>query len=158
VDKGMLSGQQYGGDVFQSDLAKKLSDAAASAKQRIGALATVGSYGGSFGGLGTINPINQAASGAGIDLQNEKRRGSLAAYGTERAVDPQQIAYSNPIADVASGFLGAGMQGVGQAAANKGLGGIFGKALTPKLPTIGPMPVARPLANVPVPTPRPVNF
>jgi hypothetical protein len=153
-DKGMLSGQQYGGEVFQSDLAKKLSDAAASVKQRLGALATVNSYGGSFGGAGTVNPINQAESGAGIDLQNQMRKGSLAAYGVEHAVDPQQITYSNPIADVAQGFLGAGMQGVGQALGPGGkglsLGGVFGKAMTPAVSTIFP---AKPAPYVGPPRP-----
>jgi hypothetical protein len=129
-----LSGSSGGGEVFQSDLAKKLSDAAASAKQRIGALATVNSYGGSYGGLGTVNPLAQQESGSGIDLANEMRRGSLSAYGTERNVDPKQISYSNPIADIASQFLGVGLQGIGGAmAGGGGLGGgslskIFGRA------------------------------
>jgi hypothetical protein len=123
-----LSGSSGGGEVFQSDLARKLSDAAASAKQRIGALATVNSYGGSWGGLGTVNPLNQQAAGSGIDAPNEMRRGSLAAYGTERSVDPKQISYSNPIADIASGFLGVGLQGVGGALA--GGGGLGGGSLS----------------------------
>jgi hypothetical protein len=158
ADKGMLSGQQYGGDVFQSDLARKLADAAASAKQRIGALATVNSYGGSFGGAGTVNPINQAESGAGIDLANDMRKGSLAAYNTERAVDPQQITYSNPLADVASGFLGAGMQGVGQALGPGGKGiswaNIAGKAAAPKVTSsfMGPVQPGKTTAKYPGPS------
>ncbi len=129
-----LSGMDTGGEVFQTDLAKKLSDAAASAKQRIGALATINSYGGSWGGLGTVNPINQATAGSGIDAANESRRGSLAAYGVERAVDPIQVTYSNPVADIASSFLGVGMSGLGKAAANgagTGLSSIFKTASTP---------------------------
>lgn len=146
-----LTGSSGGGEVFQTDLAKKLSDAAASAKQRIGALATVNSYGGSFGGLGTVNPINQQQAGSGIDLANEMRRGSLGAYGAERNVDPKQITYSNPVADVASQFLGVGLQGAGSLAAGGAGAGLGGGALgsglgswlssavkpKPKLPTSG---------------------
>src|SRR6185436_6781582 len=89
-------------------------------------LATMQSFGDSQFGLGTRNPIKLGESGAGIDEANFKRQGSLSAYGTEQAVDPTQISYSNPIADIASSFLGVGMQGVGTAAANGGVSSIFG--------------------------------
>lgn len=144
VADAALSGQQYGGEVFQSDLARGIADAAASAKQRIGALATVQSYGGSFGGLGTRNPLVQQEAGSGIDLANAGRKGSLGAYEAERAVDPMQISYSNPVADIASQFLGVGMSGLGGMAAAggaagglgggagaKSLGKIFGSAFKP---------------------------
>ena len=111
VADAALTGQQSGGEVFQTELAASSADAAASAKQRIGALATVNSYGNSYGGLGTVNPLAQQQAGSGIDAANEARRGSLAAYGVERDVDPTEISYSNPIADIASSFLGVGMQG-----------------------------------------------
>ena len=117
VADAALSGQQSGGEVFQSDLARGIADAAASAKQRIGALATVQSYGGSYGGLATRNPLVQQEAGSGIDLANAGRKGSLGAYQTEQAVDPMQIEYSNPIADIASSFLGVGLQGAGDLAA-----------------------------------------
>jgi hypothetical protein len=124
----------YGGDVYQNDFGTQLADAMASAKKRIGALATVQSFGDSFGGLGTVNPINQATAGAGIDEANAKREGSLAAYQTEQAVDPTQITYSNPVADIASSFLGAGMQGLGQGVANGGgISSIFKGTLAPKV-------------------------
>lgn len=142
VADAALSGQQYGGEVFQSDLARGIADAAASAKQRIGALATVQSYGGSYGGLGTRNPLVQQEAGSGIDLANAGRKGSLGAYESERAVDPMQISYSNPVADVASQFLGVGLQGLGgMGAGGTGLGGgagasslgkVFSSAFRPK--------------------------
>jgi hypothetical protein len=145
-----LSGQQSGGEVFQADLARSLSDAAASAKQRIGALAGINASGGSYGGLQTVNPIKQQAAGSGIDLANEKRRGSLAAYEVEQAVDPEQISYSNPIADVASSFLGVGANLAGAKLAG-GSGGfdissIFKGKVKPKigLPQTAPVPATRP--------------
>jgi hypothetical protein len=133
----MLSGQQSGGDVFQADAARQLADAASSAKQRIGAMATAASYGNSGSGLGTINPIAQQRAGQGIDWANNMRKGSLAAYGVEQAVDPKQVTYSNPVADIASSFLGVGMQGVGNAMApggtgvGAGLGKMMGGAFVP---------------------------
>ena len=145
----MLSGSQGGGEVFQSDLASALSDAAASAKQRIGALATVNAYNDSESGLATVNPINQARAGAGIDAANNARRGSLAAYQTEQAVEPVQVSYSNPIADIASSFLGVGLQGLGGAAAGGSsvgqmMAGALGKGVTSTLPGFAPIPTPRP--------------
>jgi len=125
-------------------LAKKISDATASAKQRIGALATAQSYGGSQGGLGTVNPINQAKAGAGIDLANEKRRGSMGAYGVEQAVSPIDIEYSNPIADIASSFMGVGAQRLGSMFADSlgavggGLGGTAASSIFPNAPKAQP--------------------
>jgi len=139
VDPGAPVATPYGGDVYESDFAKQLSDAMASAKKRIGALATVQSYGDSRFGLGTQNPLNQMEAGAGIDKANEMRRGSLAAYETEQAVDPTQITYSNPIADIASSFLDVGMQSAGQSLAGGG-GGSLGKFFGGKVvkPTFTP--------------------
>jgi hypothetical protein len=147
VADDVLTGSGGGGQVFQSDLARKISDATASAKQRIGALARVSSYGDSFGGLGTVNPINQGRAGAGIDAANEMRKGSISAYGAETAIDPVQITYSNPIADIASSFLGAGMQGLGQSmAGGGGVSSIFKGAVKPKVPI--PTPRPDPWANM----------
>ena len=146
-----ITGGGYGGDVYQEDFAKQLSDAMASAKDRTKALATMQSYGDSFGGLGVRNPILLGEAGAGIDEANFKRRGSLSAYGTEQAVDPMQISYSNPIADIASSFLGVGMQGVGTAAANGGVSSIFG---APKTPVIkAGFKATNPFAGMPGPGP-----
>lgn len=125
-----LTGTESGGEVFQSDLAAQLSNAAKSAKQRITALANVNSYGDSWGGLGTRNPLAFAESGRGIDESNNARKGSMGAYSAEQAIDPTQISYSNPLADIASSFLGVGLQGAGASAAGGGsLGSMFSGAL-----------------------------
>jgi hypothetical protein len=129
-----ISGGTYGGDVYQEDFARQLSDAMKGVKNRTKALATMQSYGDSQFGLGTQNPINLAKSAADIDEANFKERSSLGAYNIEQAVDPMQISYSNPVADIASSFLGVGMQGLGQGMANgKGVSSIFGgNAIKPK--------------------------
>lgn len=109
-----LSGQATGDKNFKTELASKINDASRSAKQRIGALARVSSFGESFGGLGTTNPLLQQAAGSAIDAQNEFRRGSLGAYNVEQAVDPVQVTYTpSPLADVFSSALSLGSQGLG---------------------------------------------
>lgn len=126
-----LSGQSTMGDPqFQSDIAKKINDATASSKQRIAALARVQSYGGSQGGLDrTVADAFQQA-GSGIDQANDARRGSLGAYGTERAVDPIQINYTpSPLANMASSLFSAGAQGLGGAFA--GTAGVTGTGSIP---------------------------
>jgi hypothetical protein len=93
-DKFLLSGQGAGSDLFKSDLAGKISMAAQEAKRRIKALATVSSYGPSFGGLDNYTAAAFQKSGGDIDRFNEFRRGDLAVYGTERAIDPLHITYT----------------------------------------------------------------
>jgi DNA anti-recombination protein RmuC len=90
VADNLLSGQARGGQVFQDDLKSKLSSATAEAKKRIGALASLQSFGGSFGGLQTRNNEVALAGGNAIDLANNKRSGSLSAYGAAKAVNPVQ--------------------------------------------------------------------
>lgn len=120
-----LSGQntEAADPAFKSELASKINDATKSAKQRIGALARVSSFGESFGGLGTTNPLLQQAAGSAIDMQNEFRRGSLGAYNVEQAVDPVQVTYTpSPLGDIFSSALSLGAQGLG----NKfGAGSLF---------------------------------
>lgn len=114
ADTAMFSGQQGGDTVSNSDLAKKISEASSSAQQRIKALAKVSSYGESFGGLGTENPLLQQEAGTGIDMANEMRRGSLGAFGVEKAVDPVQVSFTpSPLADIFSTALSLGAQGMG---------------------------------------------
>jgi hypothetical protein len=109
-----LSGQQSGDATFQSDLAGKLSKASNEAKQRIAALATVGSYGGSSGGLDVSNALAFSKAGRGIDLGNEFRRGDLGVYGTQQAVNPLQYSYTkSPLAPLASNLMSFGAQGLG---------------------------------------------
>jgi hypothetical protein len=132
VADARLTGQQDTGDDsdrnFQTDLAKKISDASKGAKQRLGALARVSSYGESFGGLGTENPLIQQESGAGIDKFNEFRRGSMAAYGLEKAINPVQVTYTpSPIATALQTIGSIGSYGMGASAAGgKGVGSLFG--------------------------------
>jgi hypothetical protein len=153
-----LTGQRGGGEVFQTDMARRLSDATASAKQRLGALAKINSFGGSFGGLGTVNPINQAAAGSGIDFANEYRRGSMGAYSTEKNVQPVQISYSNPIADIAQSFLGAGMAGVGNLAGAGKLGTMFGSAIKPGVVAGGTSAAWDGLRHITTPATAPVPW
>jgi hypothetical protein len=123
-----LSGQSGGGEEFKTDLAKKINDASKGAKERLGALARVSSYGDSFGGLGTTNPLLQQAAGGAIDRQNEFRRGSLGAYNVERAIEPVQVSYTpSPMADIFSSALSFGGQALGNSfgGGTGGLGSLF---------------------------------
>lgn len=126
ADRAMLSGQAGGEPAFKEDLAKKINESSKDARQRIAALARVSSYGESFGGLGTTNPLIQQAASSAIDRQNEFRRGSLGAYNVERAVDPVQVTYQpSPLADVFSTALQVGTSGLGSMSA--GGSSLFGK-------------------------------
>lgn len=105
--------------VFADDLASKLDQTNADTKKRIAALATVGSYGGSFGGLDNTVSNAFTKSGQGIDEANDFRKGDMAVYGTEQAVNPLQYTYTpGPIADISkmalqfgTGKLGSIMAG-----------------------------------------------
>jgi hypothetical protein len=66
----------------------QINQATAQARQRIAALATASSYGGSFGGLGTTVPIALAQGGNAINLQNAIRQGDLKTYGVQQQVQP----------------------------------------------------------------------
>jgi hypothetical protein len=115
-----LSGEYKGGpsmigDQFETELAKQLHNANASVSQRIGAMATLGSYGGSFGGIDNRNAGILAKSGSAIDVANNLRKASLGAFGTEQAVNPLQIGYTpSPVGDLSSMALGFGSQGLGK--------------------------------------------
>jgi len=127
VADAQLSGQNLGDPTFTSNLAAKINEATGDARKRIKALAGVSSYGGSFGGLGTVNPLLQSRAGAEIDKFNEFRRGSLGALDVEKAVDPVQITYNpGPLGDIFSTALQVGSAGMGNAFGGKG--GIFGSA------------------------------
>jgi hypothetical protein len=109
-----LSGQDSGGDTFQSDLMSKLDAASKDSKARIAALATVGSYGGSSGGLDVHNARAFQNAGQGIDLANEFRKGDLSTLGVEQAVNPPQYTYRSPFASLGPTLLSVGSQGLGQ--------------------------------------------
>lgn len=90
VSDNLLSGQQRGSEVFNETLGSRLADAAAKAKERIAALANLTAFGGSQGGLPMMIQNAQQQSANSIDLFNNKRSGSLSAYGAEKAVNPVQ--------------------------------------------------------------------
>lgn len=106
----LLSGQQLGGQEFQTDVAKRLNTASQDARKRIAALATVQSYGGSFGGLQNRNAEVLAKSDQGINLANNMRQGSLSAYNLAKGVNPPQY---GPATDPFGGVAGtlAGIAG-----------------------------------------------
>ena len=86
----LLSGEGTGNRNFMSGLTSQINNATSQARQRIAALATAGSYGGSFGGLGTTVPIAFAQGGNDINLANSIRQGNLKTYGVEQQVQPLQ--------------------------------------------------------------------
>lgn len=118
-----LSGQQGADPVFSQDLARKLAEVTAKTRDRIKNMATTSSYTGSFGGLGTDNPIAFQKSGAGIDLANDMRRGSLAAYQRWANIQPQQIAYQSGFIPSTAKAVGAAMLGAGAQQFGAGLAG-----------------------------------
>jgi hypothetical protein len=116
-----------GEDTFQNDIAKKINEATVGARQRMQALARVQSFGNSWGGLGTENPLLQQKAGSGIDKFNEFRRGSMGAFGAEQAIDPVQVTYQpSPLAGLFSTALSFGTQGLGKAFAGGGAAGGLG--------------------------------
>lgn len=115
VSDARLSGAQGGDKVFQDDLSNKLTQASADSKKRIAALATVSSYGNSFGGLDNTVGEAFAKSGMGIDKANDFRKGDMAVYGTKQAVNPLQFTYTpSPLAGLSSAALQYGTQGLGK--------------------------------------------
>jgi hypothetical protein len=86
----LLSGESSGDQTFMGNLTNQVNQATSAARQRIAALATAGSYGGSFGGLGTTVPIAFAQGGNDINLQNAIRQGNLKTYGVQQQVQPIQ--------------------------------------------------------------------
>jgi hypothetical protein len=132
ADTSITNPQEAAQGVLQTDLARKMNEATSAVRQRIGALARVSSYGGSFGGLGNTVAEQLGKSGSEIDRANNFRRGSLAAYGLEKSIDPVQVSYTpSPIADIFSQALSFGSQGLGNVAGQQAFGTF------PTAPTIG---------------------
>lgn len=122
-----IAGSKQGGQVFQQDLARKLATAARGARGQINALARLSSYGGSYGGLGTDNPLILQNSSNAINLWNNFRRGDLRVYEAEKAIPASQYTYKqSPLASL-GGLFGKGMGGLGEAAGSGGadMGGMF---------------------------------
>jgi hypothetical protein len=107
-----LSGQDVTGNkTFKDSLTENVNSATSLARGRIAALATAGSYGGSFGGLGTTVPIDFTQGGNQIQMQNDIRNADLKTYGVEQQVQPVNYAMGP----------GTDMGGI-----SKALGGIAG--------------------------------
>jgi hypothetical protein len=120
TDTRLSSGQSNSSDAFNTDLSTKLASADAAAKKRVAALATVGSYGGSFGGLDQHVSDAFQKSGEGIDLANDFRKGDMAVYGTQQNVDPLTYTYTkSPLADLSKQALNFGGQGLGKMLASR---------------------------------------
>ena len=86
-----LTGQSGGDGEFRTDLARRLNNAASDARGRIEALATMQSMGDSQFGIGNTVPQAFTRTAQTINQMNNYRRGSLNAYGVERAVEPVKI-------------------------------------------------------------------
>lgn len=109
----LLEGTAQGGDAIKEDFAKKLATASQDARRRISALATINSYGDSFGGLGTRNAETLAAGDQRLNLINNMRQGSLSAYNIAKGVNPinlpNQTDMFGGVASTLAGIAGAGL-------------------------------------------------
>jgi hypothetical protein len=119
---GILAGQSGGDKEFRSDLARRLNNGASRVRDRIKALGTMNSYGDSFMGLGTENPLAFQRSGWDINQANNFRKGSLQAFQVEKAIQPQQVQYRGSPLSMAMNAAGGLVSGLGNAA---GGGGMF---------------------------------
>lgn len=108
-----LTGQSGGDKEFRSDLARRLNNSATRARDRIKALATMNSYGDSFQGLGTENPLAFQRAGWDINMANNFRKGSLQAYGVEKQIQPQQVQYKGSPLGMAMNAAGGLVSGLG---------------------------------------------
>jgi hypothetical protein len=119
----LLSGQQNAAPEVKGAIASRVATAAADARQRIAALATIQSYGGSqFGLQNTVNKEFQTGN-QGIDLYNNYRRGDLAAYNVAKQVEPQKIQMTpSPWGGIANSLAGIAGKGAG-ASMFSGIGG-----------------------------------
>ena len=115
----LLSGEQSGNQQFQNSFTSQVNQATQQARGRIAALATAQSYGGSFGGLGTIVPQQFMQGGNYINMINDIRQGNLKTYGVEQQVQPIQYA-AGPNSNL-FGSIGTALGGL----AGKGLGASF---------------------------------
>lgn len=118
---GALAGQSGGDGEFRTDLARRLNNAASDARNRITALATMNSYGDSQFGLGNVVPLGFQQAGWDINKFNNFRRGSLNAYGVEKAIEPVQVQYRGSPGAMGAKAAGGFLSGLG----GGGGGGMF---------------------------------
>jgi hypothetical protein len=131
----LLSGEGTGNQGSIGDITSKINQATAQARQRISALATAGSYGGSFGGLGTVVPLALTQGGNAINLQNAIRQGDLKTYGVEQQVQPVNYAVG-PGTGVTQSIAKALGGLAGTLAGSAGPKAISGFNVTPTMPTV----------------------
>ena len=122
TQRGALTGQGGGDAEFKSDLARRLNNRTQDARSRIQALATMNSFGDSFMGLGTENPLAFQRAGWNINQANNFRKGSMAAYGIERQLQPQQVQYNGSPGAMGLQAAGGFLSGLGKGG---GGGGMF---------------------------------
>lgn len=103
----LMSGQQSGGANFKTNIAQQITDASAAARQRIAALATIQSYGGSQFGLQNTNQNAFQAGDQAIGLDNNLRNGALQTYNVASQVQPEHYVQGSNIAGgIASALSG----------------------------------------------------
>jgi hypothetical protein len=121
VGDKLLSGQQSMSDYIKGDMSNKITQAARDARARIAALATVQSYGGSQFGLANRANDLLGKSMQDIRLQADVRRGSLAAYGAEKQVEPIRYSMSG------GGGLAGGLSNLGAQIGGQRIGTALGQ-------------------------------
>lgn len=120
-----LSGETTGTGAagFMGNLTQKVNQASSLARQRIQNLATAGAYGGTFGGLATVDPINFQQGAQQIQLQSDIRQGNLKTYGVEQQVQPLKYALTggtSALGGIANALAGIAGKGIGYGAAGGG--------------------------------------
>jgi len=112
----LLSGQKNAAPEVGGAINARVAQAAADARQRIAALSTIQSYGGSqFGLQPTVDRAFQAGNQQ-INLFNNYRRGDLAAYNVAKNVEPLKIQMTpSPWGGIASSLAGIAGKGFGNA-------------------------------------------
>lgn len=125
----LLSGESSGNKNFMDNLTQQVNTATSQARGRIASLATANSFGGSFGGLGTTDPIEMQQGANQINLSNAIRNANLKTYGVEQQVQP--VNYTMGASFGSQGALGKTLAGLGgtlfgQSAGKGGLGSLFG--------------------------------
>lgn len=126
-----LSGEQTGvstaspgGQNSMQSLSDQVNTATTQARNRVAALATANSYGGSFGGLGRVDPIALQQGANQINLQNEIEKGNTQLLGIQQQVQPLHYTFG-PNAGMAGGIANM-LAGVAGKAIGGGLRGGFG--------------------------------
>jgi len=123
---GALAGQSGGDGEFRTDLARRLNNAASSARDRIAALATMNSYGDSQYGLGNVVPLGFQEAAQQINKFNNFRRGSLQASEVEQQQlgQPEPVNYHKPTGATMLEAGGGLLSGLGKGFGGGG-GGMF---------------------------------